>query len=107
MEITYRTKNSASGIGIQVDLNVNDPFETTRIESLKEVMTAKGFEYKQDNIPPEINGGKKTCYFYRNGSELFGLHTDEEAQQFIKDSLPILKAFDKKFKKTLYYYDNN
>jgi citrate lyase synthetase len=103
MEITYRTKNNPLGIGIQVD------FEST--ENLLPLITELielGFTYKKPNVPPEFNKGKSTSYFYRDGSGMFGLKTIEELQIFVDDTAPILKRYDKKFKKSkCYLYDND
>lgn len=103
MEITYRTKADANGIGIQVDFNATDD-----MLPLVNELIPLGFQYKKPNVPPEFNKGKSTAYFYRDGSGLFGFKTDDEVVKFVEDTAPILKKYDKKFKKkNLYFYENN
>jgi hypothetical protein len=58
-------------------------------------------------MPKEFNFGVNTCFFYKDGSGVFGFKTAEEIEDFINVSFPILKKYDKKTKKKLYFYDND
>ena len=105
MEISYRTKDTAASMGIQV--NYSD-VETTEVEDLKMKLIDLGYTYEHSGIPKAFNKGQNTCYFYRKGTMVFGLKTTEEIQSFVSCSKDLLKSYDKKFKpNNLYYYDNN
>ncbi len=103
MKITYRSKNTPTGIAIQVDGKLNED-----IKDLIPILINKGFKYEPSNIPPSFNHGNITHYFYRNGSDVFGLKTPDELQSFIEDSADVLISFDETFNPTVMYsYDND
>jgi hypothetical protein len=107
MEITYRTKDAAASMGIQVNYK---PDETPNLEALSTEMVALGFKHQKSGIPESFRNKSGTieCYFYKDGSQVFGLKTDEEILDFVALSAPVLKKYDKTFKKkSLYYYDND
>jgi hypothetical protein len=106
MEITYRTKDAAASMGIQVNYK---PDETPNLEALATEMVALGFKHCKSGVPAEFSRkGEIECYFYKDGSNVFGLKTDEEILNFVAVSAPVLKRYDKTFKKkSLYYYDND
>ncbi len=102
MKITYRTKTTPYGIGIQVD---SEPDED--ITNLIDKLTDKGFKYIKSNIPPSFNKGIQEHNFNRIGSDVFGFKTPDELHEFVIDSADILILFDGTFNPTVMYtYDN-
>jgi hypothetical protein len=107
MEITYRTKDQPCSMGLQVN---STPDEAQKLEALATEMVALGFKHMKSVVPAEFRSksGTSECYFYKDGSNVFGLKTDEEVLNFVEISAPVLKKYDKTFKKkSLYYYDND
>lgn len=94
-------------MGIQVN---SKPDESQQLEALTTEMVALGFKHQKSGVPEAFRNksGTSECYFYKDGSNVFGLKTDEEILDFVAVSAPVLKKYDKTFKKkSLYYYDND
>ena len=105
MIISYRTKNTVHSMGIQVISKVDED-----IKPLIDKLVKKGFRYEKSRIPLFFPNktNTTTCNFYRDGIDVFAEKTIYEVHEFINDSAPILKSYDRTFDDTkCFLYDND
>lgn len=95
MEISYRSKSDVHGIGIQINYQ---PEEVDTLSVLIKKLEDAGFTKRLSGIPDSFRQKVYKVYFHRIGSDSFQQFTDYEVIQFVNDSEPIIRLYDKKFK---------
>lgn len=105
MKITYRQKQKYGkgffGTGIQIGYDEDD---AAKLEELKSELIPLGFRFQPS---PAFPSGVQRCFFYKDGSHLFGLKTAKENKEFMEQSYPILVKYDPYVGKTIMPYDND
>ena len=105
MKITYRAKNICATICIQVVSDINESLVDLIID-----LQNKGFRYCKSPIPLSFpnKDNTTTSYFYRDGTDKFGLKELKEIDKFISDSRNIIKKYDNDFSaRQIYLIDND
>jgi hypothetical protein len=105
MKITYRQKQKYGkgffGTGIQIGYDESDAYV---IEQIKAQLIPLGFKFQPSVKFPS---GVLKCFFFKDGTLLFGLKTAKENKEFIEQSYPILVKYDPNIEKTVLEYDND